>query len=418
MPQQNHFRHQAYVAWESPPIPTTVAAVKPDQVADIEVGATLLRLRVRRVLLVHGTFVGSDPFGVAAQLDEFTESVSPKWRPVVKTIAMESWGRVLRAINQQFGDKVLGETGSFREDYLNDFRGLLQTDAINVSRFDWSSGNDHVARAEAAVQLLNRLTEPLKPNEKFDPERDRLLLWGHSHAGNVFALLTNLLANDRDSVEAFFTAAGRHATERAEWKIARERLAAAESPHPLARSLCLVTFGTPVRYGWDRAGYSRLLHIVQHRPVADQAEWLAKPALPQSLDEILGAKHGDWVQSFGIAGTDLRPVDRELRETHQSLKRFLETGLDAPEVKGPPALLDHLPQGARERAREKFHDFLCLLERLRCGQRVPSDGDAAWLFDYGADETAKFGHGVYTKRAWLPFHATRITDWLRQSLES
>lgn len=418
MPRQNQFRHQTYVAWEQPPIPTTVTAVKPDQVVDIDVGETLQRLRVRQVLLVHGTFVGSDPFGVAGQLDEFTESVSPMWRPVVQTIALESWGRALRAINQKFGDKVLGETGSFRDDYLDDFRGLLQTDAIDVRRFDWSSGNNHLARAEAAIQLLNRLTELSQPGQTFDPEHDRLLLWGHSHAGNVFALLTNLLANDRDSVAAFFAAAGRIGTDRAEWQTARERLAAAPSPHPIARCVYLVTFGTPVRYGWDCRGYSRLLHIVQHRPMAGEREWLAKPALPQSVDEILSAKHGDWVQSFGIAGTDLRPVDRESRETHQSLKRFLETGLEAPEFNGSSALLDHLPQRARERVREKFHDFLCLLERLRCGQRVPADGDAAWLFDYGADETAKFGHGVYTRRKWLPFHATRIADWLRQGGES
>ena len=63
------------------------------------------------------------------------------------------------------------------------------TDEIKVDRFDWSSGNDHLARAEAAVKLFNRLADlPI------DLATERLLLWGHSHAGNVFALLTNLLA--------------------------------------------------------------------------------------------------------------------------------------------------------------------------------------------------------------------------------
>ena len=85
---------------------------------------------------------------------------------------------------------------------------------------------------------------------------------------------------------------------------------------------------------------------------------------------------------------------------------------------GSNALLDRLPEAARARVREKFQEFLMLLERLRCGQRVPSDGDAAWLLDYGADEVEKFGHGVYMKRAWLPFHATRIAEWLRQTMES
>ena len=411
MPRQNRFRHQPYVAWKSPPIRVTAEAVRPEQVTAVEVGETLRRLRVRHWLLVHGTFVGNDPFGLAAKLDEMTESVTPLLRPLVKKLAMESWGRVLRGINQRFGDKVMGETGSYRDDYLDDVRSLLRTDEINVERFDWSSGNDHFARAEGAVKLFNRLSEL-----SLDTSADRLLLWGHSHAGNVFALLTNLLANDRESVKAFFAAAGRIADERTEWKAAAERLAAASSPHPLAKALCLVTFGTPVRYGWDRDGYARLLHVVQHRPNTDRAEWLTKPALPQTLDEVLGAKHGDWVQSFGIAGTDLRPVDRETRAIHLAFRDLLEAGLGEPDVNQTP-LLDRLPDAARGLVREKLKDFLLLLERLRCGQRVPSDGDAAWLFDYGADETEKFGHGVYTKRAWLPFHATRVADWLRQTME-
>lgn len=411
MPRHNRFRHQPYVAWESPPIPTEVASVQAMPVADVDVGETLRRLRVRHWLLVHGTFVGDDPFGLAAKLEEMTESVTPMLRPLVQKMAMDSWGRVLRGINQRFGDKMMGETGSFRDDYLEDARGLVRTNEITVERFDWSSGNDHFARASAAVKLFNRLADL-----SIDPGRDRLLLWGHSHAGNVFALLTNLLANDREAIGSFFTAAGRIGEERSDWKMAAERLAAAPSPHPLAKAVCLVTFGTPVRYGWDRDGYARLLHVVQHRPVSGQAEWLAKPALPQTLDEILGAKYGDWMQSLGIAGTDLRPMDREIRESHRALGELLEAGATEPEF-GSNALLDHLPPSARDRVREKLKDFLVLLERLRCGQRVPSDGDAAWLFDYGADETEKFGHGVYTKRAWLPFHATRIADWLWQTME-
>ena len=73
----------------------------------------------------------------------------------------------------------------------------------------------------------------------------------------------------------------------------------------------------------------------------------------------------------------------------------LEAGMTGPEI-GQNSLLERLPEAARVRVREKLKDFLVLLERLRCGQRVPSDGDAVWLFDYGAEETEKLGHGVYT----------------------
>ncbi len=412
MPRQNRFQHQPYVAWESPPIPTSVAVVKPDQVADVDVGETLRRLRVRHVILVHGTFVGDDPFGLAQKLDELTEAVPPMLRPVVKAVALESWGRVLRGINQKFGDRVLGETCSFREDYLDDFRALLKTAEPAVERFDWSSGNEHLARAEAAVRLFNRLT-----TLPIDPASDRVLLWGHSHAGNVFALLSNLLANDREAVEQFFAAANQVVESRAEWQQARERLASAPTPHPLAKGLCLVTFGTPVRYGWDRDGYARLLHIVHHRPVEGLLEFLAKPALPQLLEEVLVAKHGDWVQSFGIAGSDLAPLGRERRELNAKLGELLEAGLVRPNVTAQSMLLEHLPVSVRQHVQEILTDLLILRERWQCGSRVPADGDAAWLFDYGEAETARFGHGVYTKRAWLPFHATRIAQWLKQETE-
>lgn len=413
MPRQNQFRHQTYVPWNAPPIPTTVAAACSDDVADIDVGQTLQRLRVKHWFLVHGTFVGSDPFGIAQQLDDLTESVPPMWRPALKALAMESWGRVVRSISQKFGDRVLGETGSFRDDYLDDLRLLLGNDETQIARFDWSSGNDHVARTEAAIALFLKLTDlPL------DPTRDRVLLWGHSHAGNVFALLTNLLANDRDSVAAFFEAAGTLGENRISWAQARERLLAAPSPHPLAKALCVVTFGSPLRYGWDTDGYSKLLHIVHHRPEANLPTFQAKPALPQTVDEIVGAKYGDWIQSFGLAGTDLIPLDRERREVHRSLKVLLETGLNQPDHNDQKTVLDHLPDSVQQRVRGRLSDLLVLLQRWRCGPRVAADGDAAWLFDYGEEETAKFGHGVYTKRTWLPFHASRIAAWLRSALES
>ncbi len=412
MPRQNRFRHQSYVAWGQPPIPTKVATVTREQVAEIDVGTTLRRLRIRTVIFVHGTFVGDDPFGLAQRLDELSESVPAMLRPALKVIAMEAWGHVLRGINQRISDKVFGEVGSFQDEYLNEFRRLLGGDAPSVERFDWSSGNNHLSRAEAAVELFNRLTD-LPP----DAIRDRVLLWGHSHAGNVFALLTNLLANDRAAVLKFFEAGGSIAERSAAWQTARQRLAAAPTPHPLAKGLNIVTFGTPVRYGWDRDGYARLLHVCNHRPVNGQREFLAKPAMPQTLDEIVQAKFGDWVQSMGIAGTDLIPMVQDERAADRALRELLETDLGLPEVDTENSVIDHLLPMVRDKVRAKLNELQVLLNRWRSGPRVPSDGDAAWLFDYGTDEIALFGHGVYMKRTWLPFHATRVTEWLRQTWE-
>ena len=146
-----------------------------------------------------------EPFfrqGSLLELGSFKGDFTRRFLPYFSDITcVEASGDALSEAREKLGDRVMGETGSFRDDYLDDFRALLKTDEIPVERFDWSSGNDHFARAEAAVRLFNRLTDlPI------DPSSDRLLLWGHSHASNVFALLTNLVANDRGAIDALFAA--------------------------------------------------------------------------------------------------------------------------------------------------------------------------------------------------------------------
>jgi hypothetical protein len=69
--------------------------------------------------------------------------------------------------------------------------------------------------------------------------------------------------------------------------------------------LDVVTLGTPVRYGWDAAGYGNLLHFIHHRPVDGLPDDRA-PFLP-SAEDILQAKQGDCVQQLGIAGTNFTP---------------------------------------------------------------------------------------------------------------
>ena len=412
MPRQNRFRHQPYVAWGSPPIPTSVTAVRSSQIASVDAGETLRQLRVSHLFLVHGTFVGNDSLGFAQKLEEVTKLIPSLLQPAFKAFATESWGRTVRSVNQQLSGRLMGETGSFLDDYLAELSTFLGSNRPLVERFDWSSGNDHISRAEAAVDLFNRLADlPV------DLTQERILLWGHSHAGNVFALLSNLLANDRESVEQFFLATNGRADSATNWELARSRLAAATAPHPLSKALCLVTMGTPVGYGWDCDGYSRLLHIVHHRPASNLAKFIAKPALPQSLDEIVGAKFGDWIQSFGIAGSELVPVDRRRREADYVVGQLLEIGLDIPQVTNDNSFLNRLPQPIRVSLQNRLQELSILLARLDCGSRIHADGDAAWLFDYGVDETEKLGHGTYTKRAWLPFHTTRIAEWLQKSWE-
>ncbi len=72
---------------------------------------------------------------------------------------------------------------------------------IPVRLFNWSSENHHIGRADGAIRLLDELASlKLQPTQ-------RVLLFGHSHAGNVFALMTNLLCGDRRAIRRFFAAA-------------------------------------------------------------------------------------------------------------------------------------------------------------------------------------------------------------------
>ena len=62
----------------------------------------------------------------------------------------------------------------------------------------------------------------------------------------------------------------------------------------------IATFGTPLRYRWNREVVPRLLHFVQHRSTDDQ-----DPQKAVLIDQdLLTAAAGDYVQHLGIAGTD------------------------------------------------------------------------------------------------------------------
>ena len=171
--------------------------------------------------------------------------------------------------------------------------------------FHWSSENHHIGRADGAVRLIDELAS-LKLHAG-----QRVLLWGHSHAGNVFALATNLLARDREAVERFFAAAEIYYR----WPLLRLRRhsrvgaacdALSSGTSPLGDvALDMVTFGTPIRYGWDADGYARLLHFIHHRPAEGLPDYRAP--FPPRLHDVVEGDDGDYIQQLGIAGTNIMP---------------------------------------------------------------------------------------------------------------
>ncbi len=337
-------------------------------------GRALSAAGVSRIYLIHGTFAGNDALGILSELARV-------W-PAAST--------VLRQYEKQLFDRVVGDVGNYTAGYGKLLEEALGQD-IRVKLFHWSSENHHLGRADGAVRLLAELQEY---SRDVDGERDRqgarVLLWAHSHGGNVLALLTNLLGGDAESRGRFLQAArtfysssrlGRGADSA--WETAQQ-LRFTSTPLSNLR-LDIVTFGTPIRYGWDTGGYDHLLHFVNHRPAEGLPPYLTR--FPPSADDILSARDGDYIQQLGIAGTNIAPNALAWRSALADLRlhRLLQSGV-----------------------RKKD-----LLKRLRLGQRVPDEGTTV-LVDYG-DPRGNIlehvaGHAVYTTTDWMLFHAEQVAQ--------
>ena len=408
MPRKNGFRHQSYPT--EPSVPPVVLQLDGDAAQSLNFGHLHTQFGVQKVLLVHGTFAGDDPFGSHAMMRASAESLPAPARLAVNPVIDR-----LSEQTKRLTDTITADVANYSDGYRKRFQTLVGDDP-EVRRLEptWSSENNHIARAGLAVRLLNELVE--LQAEGFDPAHERVLLWGHSHAGNGFAVLSNLLANDRASVEAFFDAAGDSLGPAGE--VARRALAAAPTPHPMANATYVVTFGTPVRYGWDTNGLRSLVHVIHHRSLKDDDDPAAiVPAVTFGCEgnslgdnftaattgvaDVLSAKHGDWVQAFAIAGTDIAPPLK--RTANARLGEFLERGL--PEAT-PHKLKEKIKVTcARWKTRTRLHAD---------GRNLLVDYESAQLTRFGPARQAVLGHGIYTLTGWLPGHLALLLKWLEE----
>lgn len=354
-------------------------------------GASYDRAQVAAIYCIHGTFVGNDVLGLLTELSRFAPGIS----------------RALSRCGKRVVDLFTGEAGNYTGEFTTSMEAGLGAGAqraIPVRLFHWSSQNNHIARADGAIRLiaeLARLANELESVKlgpsKQDPAKSatadprRILLWAHSHGGNVLALVTQLLGADLVARDEFFEAARcyyqpwlRQTVDMPVWQQVRELLD--DASHPLRRlELDLVTFGTPIRYGWNAKGYANLLHFIHHRPPPRGAEYSAP--VPLELLRARKALDGDYVQQIGISGTNFMPLPLAMRTllADWRLDKLLEYDV----------------------ARES------ILTRLRHGQRVPDEGTTL-LVDYQGIHPRVYrhiaGHGLYTRRKWLPFHCREIAE--------
>lgn len=323
--------------------------------------------RVSKVLLIHGTFAGNDIVGLTREIARFSPSLAGH----------------LSELGKKWLDDLVGELGNYNQDFVEQFSKCINPpsmEPIPVSRFHWSGENHHLGRANCVMSLLDSFAQ--------HNASDRVLVLAHSHGGNVLAMLSQILGAETDVREQFFRATRMHyqiplvgKIDLPVWRHARELLV--DQSWTSFPAIDVATFGTPLRYRWHPKVCPNVLHFVQHRSLDSQHPHVA--TYPESPQDVISAAGGDYVQQFGIAGTDFLPSILAWRDwiVERRLARMFEYGA---------------------RRRDVF-------EKLKLGRRASLDGTTL-LVDYpdaGDGWNGKLlGHAVYTCRPWLPFHLQEI----------
>jgi hypothetical protein len=412
MPIGNNFQHSEYdrkdpggrVAYRELP-----AGAPPDSPAWLdamaEQGGRLAGAGVRAVIFFHGTHLSSDLFGMG-RLDEAgglkrgysrgipgMEALLALMRQDTNGVPAMPGGARPPYSNDTATHTLLdgqaGDAGNFTNAYVELFKKAVNRNAprpILCARHLWSCEQHHLGRAEAAVRLLHRL-------RAFCAEHnvgagDRVLVQAHGQAGLVMALLSNLLAPGKSAIREA-------ALKTLKSVMPDSEIALLESPAPNGGllngvALDVVTFGTPVRYGWDPSGLGKLLHIVNHRPMrTDGKRWLAKMELPQITMEMPIAWGGDYVQQLAVAGSDAVTTTEQAKAVNKALWELFE------------------PWDGFERWLE------CARKSVRC----QNDGQCL-LVDY-KDSTGStsardhlYGHAAYTRTNAMLFNTGEIAQAL------
>jgi len=414
MPHDNNFQHANY-SKSDPGSRVGYRTFQPGAALDspawvqamADVGQKLVKSRVKGILFLNG-HPFTDLFG-AARLDEVgglkrgysrgisgLESLLALLRPATNGICRPDdpihppLGNTEQT--KQGMDALAQETGNFTSAYVGKFEHALGQgigQIIPCARYIWSSMNHHVGRVEAAMNLLVYLQE--WGSGLTLSKEDRLLLIGHGHAGQVLALLSNIMTRgESEGRGRVFEILARY------WQASPSESRSVEQLEELYRlitdrkvlegaSVDIVTLGTPVRYGWDTEGIGHLLHIVNHRVIRiDNKRWLAKMELPQIAWEMPYQTGGDYVQQLAVAGTDALPDSPEAEKANVDFREIFEP----------------------------YDGFERWLECTRRTTRCANDGQCL-LVEYGVhlEESPRqhlFGHACYTQSRSMLFMATEI----------
>ena len=414
MPIENNFQHDE-LSRKNPGERLTVCDVIPTALPEspmgqetmAALGVRLSHAGVRVIVLLHGSIMGTDVFGMQ-RLDEVGGLKRGYSRGVAGLDALlaamreESNGLTgpegLRPplknddFTKELLDNHVRDAGNFTTAYVESFKKAINQRAptsIACLRELWSCDNHHLGRAISACVLLDRL-RTLAAEHKLSPG-DRILVQAHGQAGLVLALASNLLCPSpiigRKKLLELLTSYAQQSQD-GDLSAVIQRIDSLLTSHTLLNGVMLdvVTLGTPVRYGWDPSGLGKLLHIVNHRILrTDGKTWLSKMELPQITMEMPIAWGGDYIQELAVAGSDAVPTTEAAQAANKALWELVEP----------------------------FDGFERWLECARRAVRIPSEG-LGILADY-KDSTGStnvrdhyYGHAAYTRLNAMLFNTTEI----------
>ncbi|MBL6988837.1 MAG: hypothetical protein ISR65_03630 [Bacteriovoracaceae bacterium] len=308
---------------------------------------------VTDVLFVHGTFVGDDPFDIV----HLIHSVIPALG--------DTASNYLKAGIKNSNNLWAKDLGNFTSEYLSLFKEATQNYFL-VDSFDWSGANHHLARLKASVDLVKKISSLINNSSG---AQKKFLIIGHSHAGALFALLTQALSSKR-CMNNFI-----NVLNKAGHDISKLREDIALMSH---HKYDIVTLGTPPRYPFAISHQIRILHMINHR---------GEKPIGGSLLGVLNTRDGDYIQQWGIAGSDIISalgIDRQLNGE----------------------LVSCLGEGA---------DLNFWMQNMKHQRRLHDQGHHL-LIDYKNSSSIPnclltiFGHGVYTKYNSMLFNTQQITN--------
>jgi hypothetical protein len=324
------------------------------------VGERLRGAGVRAVVFVHGTFAGNDPVAAARLLGR------------VLGARVE---RALHAASKAVIDASVGETANWTPEYVDLFEQAIGG-GLPCVRFAWSSENHHAARVVGAVRLARFIASTVARVGS----GERVLLVGHSHGGQLFAIVSHLLAGGETAATLLDAARGcGEDTRDLDASLAALRCA----------RLDVATFGTPPRYTWADVGNVRAIHVVNHRGPLSRA----------GLGGLLRTRDGDYVALLGGPGSDWPALDPAHRRANARLDALLDRGSG----------LRTWLAGIRRAPPSPGHGDTLLVDYRDASARAPN-----WRRTW-------FGHAAYTRGDAMLFNARLIAEQLypeRRALRS